>query len=226
MITPVWFGFHDGSFDLFNPGEAASDALERIAEDGDASLLGPALADATGGTGQGGLVFGPGMGDSPPIFFPGQTGSSSVINLDEGNRYFTFATMVIPSNDFFIGNGMAVDIFDDMGNFVGVNLFVTGAMVWDAGTEVNDEIPLNTAALGQMVPDTGVDENGTVLLAGENGFGFLEGGNVLAARTNGDFNLPGYPIANIRVEVIPEPSAMALLGLGVVGLLIAVRRRK
>jgi len=34
FITPVWFGFHDGSFDLFNVSEAASPELERLAEDG------------------------------------------------------------------------------------------------------------------------------------------------------------------------------------------------
>ncbi|MHC4226836.1 MAG: spondin domain-containing protein [Planctomycetota bacterium] len=38
-FTPVWMGFHDGSFDLFDPGGLASEALERLAEDGDASQL-------------------------------------------------------------------------------------------------------------------------------------------------------------------------------------------
>jgi len=35
FFTPVWFGFHDGAaFDLFTEGEAASQGLERLAEDG------------------------------------------------------------------------------------------------------------------------------------------------------------------------------------------------
>ncbi len=33
-IAQTWFGFHDGSFDLYNTGETASIALENLAEDG------------------------------------------------------------------------------------------------------------------------------------------------------------------------------------------------
>ncbi|NEO70017.1 spondin domain-containing protein [Moorena sp. SIO3H5] len=33
-IAPVWFGFHDGSFDLFDEGASASFAIEVMAEDG------------------------------------------------------------------------------------------------------------------------------------------------------------------------------------------------
>jgi hypothetical protein len=36
-LTPVWMGFHDGSVQVFESGQGASEALERIAEDGDAS---------------------------------------------------------------------------------------------------------------------------------------------------------------------------------------------
>jgi len=28
-LTPFWFGFHDNSFDLFNPGEARTDSGTR-----------------------------------------------------------------------------------------------------------------------------------------------------------------------------------------------------
>ena len=38
-LTPVWLGFHDGTFDFFNMGEPASMELERIAEDGNAQPL-------------------------------------------------------------------------------------------------------------------------------------------------------------------------------------------
>ena len=33
-LAPFWIAFHDGSFDVFNEGEAASSALEFLAEDG------------------------------------------------------------------------------------------------------------------------------------------------------------------------------------------------
>jgi hypothetical protein len=38
-FTPVWMGCHDGSVRLFEMGQPASGALERLAEDGDPSAL-------------------------------------------------------------------------------------------------------------------------------------------------------------------------------------------
>ncbi len=35
IISPLWFSFHDGSYDYFNEGETASLALEYMAEDGE-----------------------------------------------------------------------------------------------------------------------------------------------------------------------------------------------
>ena len=45
FLTPVWYGLHDGSFDLFNVGEAASSALEMIAEDGIIDDSDPGVTD-------------------------------------------------------------------------------------------------------------------------------------------------------------------------------------
>ncbi|NEP00772.1 MAG: hypothetical protein F6K58_19325 [Symploca sp. SIO2E9] len=39
VLTPLWVGFHDGNFDLFNLGESASSSVERIAEDGNTAPL-------------------------------------------------------------------------------------------------------------------------------------------------------------------------------------------
>lgn len=36
-LTPLWAGFHDGSFDSYNGGQSAQQGIERIAEDGDAT---------------------------------------------------------------------------------------------------------------------------------------------------------------------------------------------
>ena len=38
-ITPIWVGFHSGSFDSYNGGTLALEGLERIAEDGNTALL-------------------------------------------------------------------------------------------------------------------------------------------------------------------------------------------
>jgi hypothetical protein len=225
LLTPLWFGVHagepaQGGFDLYDLGSPASMALERLAEDGDPAPLVTAFdAGNTAGRFVDGVLFGPGVGPgSPPIFGPGGIASID-ISYDFGPSpmaYFSYASMVIPSNDAFIGNGnpLGIPLFDLGGNFLGADFIVLGSAVRDAGTEVNDEIPANTAALGQTVPNTGVNENGVVSIHP----GFLPGGNILAAIPSGDFTQDGYQVARIRVERIPEPAPWWLMGAGLVAL--------
>lgn len=221
-LTPTWFGFHDGTFDLYNRGEAVTAGLESLAEDGDSMLLNSEFLAAGGGSVQG-VVGGPGSSVTGPIFPQAQ--SSFLVELDEtaaSSQYFSYAAMVLPSNDFFIANGnpLAHQIFDDAGSFLGADFIVAGSEVLDAGTEVNDEIPENTAFFGQSAPNTGVTEGGVVELAE----GFIPGGNILSSDDffNGDFTASGYEVARIRVELVdddatavPEPgSVLALLAVG------------
>ncbi len=223
FLTPVWFGFHDGSFDLYDPGAAASSALERLAEDGNAGPISAAFL-ASGAGNVDGVITGP---VSPP-FAPGDI-KTTTLDIDgslSANRYFSYASMVIPSNDAFIANGdpFAVEIFDTSGTFLGADFFVTGAQVLDAGTEVNDELPANTAFFGQMTPNTGVDEFGVVQI--HPGFNPTGSGGILddPQFANADFTRTGYPIAQVRVEVVPLPSAILLFFSGVVALL-GLRRK-
>jgi RTX calcium-binding nonapeptide repeat (4 copies) len=115
------------------------------------------------------------------------------------SRYFSYASMIIPSNDFFISNGneRAHQIFSDQGNFLGADFTVLGSQVLDAGSEVNDEIPANTAFFGQQTPNTGVTENGVVRLA----TGFIPDGPILSTPqfANADFTAPNYQIARFRI---------------------------
>jgi hypothetical protein len=218
FLTPPWVGLHDGSFDIFDSGAAASVALERLAEDGDAGPLSSAFAMSGAGSLDATIP-----GPMAPIA-PGQTASMS-FNLDPNaatSRYLSYASMVIPSNDAFISNGnaTAIEVFDATGGFAGGTFTVMGSMVWDAGTEVNDELPMNTAFLGQMMSNTGVTENGVVMLHP----GFLPGGNILSDPmfANADFTAPGYLVAEITVQLIPEPTTMALVAAPL--LLLALRR--
>ncbi len=199
FLTPTWVGFHDGSFDLYDLGEPATAGLERIAEDGNTGPLsgeflasGGGIIDAT--------VFGPGG----PIA-PGETAAMS-FNLNPGdptNRYFSYASMVIPSNDAFVANGNPTiyPVFDENGGFVGGSFIIMGSQVRDAGTEVNDEIPENTAFFGQMAPDTGVDENGRVDV--HPGFLPAGSGGILddPMFAGADFTQDGYQIARITLSV-------------------------
>lgn len=60
----MWIGVHDGSFDLFDAGAAASAELERLVEDGNPGPLSSLLS-----TGVQGVIFSPGIGPgSPPLF--------------------------------------------------------------------------------------------------------------------------------------------------------------
>ncbi|MEL6470380.1 MAG: spondin domain-containing protein [Cyanobacteria bacterium J06623_4] len=223
FLTPVWFGLHDGSFDLYNRNEPITAGLERLVEDGNNEPLNAEFLAAGGGTVQG-AVAGFDVGAPGPVD-PGEVASVLVEDVDvnaESSRYFSYASMVIPSNDFFIGNGdpLAHQIFDDGGNFLGADFVVAGSNVLDGGTEVNDELPETTAFLGQTVADTGEVEGGGVTLAE----GFIPGGRVLSSDDffNGDFTAPGYQVARFQVELVdgdatavPEPgSVMALMAAG------------
>ncbi len=228
-LTPVFFAAHDGSFVTFTPGQAASVGLQRVAEDG-----GPqtplfdqlAAAGGVGGTAGGGPIA------------PGET-VTLTLNVDPlRQQYLAFATMVIPSNDAFIGNPSPTlfRLFDSAGQFIprdGASAIrITGSQVWDAGSEVNDELPINTAFLGQTAPDTGTDENGVVgLHPGFQGSQRLGGppGNILndPRFPAGDFTADGYQIATIEVSQVPAPPAVVLsvVGLGVTALGRRFRRR-
>ena len=176
FLTPVWFGFHDGAnFDLYDRGGAVSEGLERLAEDGTTSVIAAEFEAQTGPNGVNGVIAG--LEQGPPPIDPGETGTFTIsVNPDDvGQGFFTWATMVIPSNDAFLaspGNPLTDPLFAEDGTFLGP-LTVTrfGTDVLDAGTEVNTE--LDAAFLNQMGPNTGITENGVVTV--HQGFNGSEG---------------------------------------------------
>ena len=198
-LTPVWISLHDGSFDTYNLQTVASEALERMAEDGNADAMSALFAGSGHGTVDGVIAADTGI---PPIA-PGETATMTFVvdNFDYHNFYFSYLAMVIPSNDAFVGNAdpQAHRLFDAYGNFLGAYFTIYGSDVPDAGTEVNDEIPEHTAFFGQTEPDSGVDEYSVVhahpgyLPPGSGGI--LDDPNFAAA----DFTAPGYQIARIFI---------------------------
>lgn len=164
FLTPPWIAIHDGTFDSYDGGQAASvplggDEIERLAEDGDTASISATFEALMPGAPQA-TVLGP----AGP-FAPGET-QAITLNLDPSvHRYFSYASMIIPSNDAFVANGnpLAHQLFDEDGDFVGEEFFVSGDETNDAGTEVNDEDDVNVAFLNQSAPNTGLVEGGLVV---------------------------------------------------------------
>ena len=224
FATPLWFGLHDGTFDLFDSGSQASSPLEIIAELGDASALIADFEAAPGSPGDiNGLVFGGATG-VPPIS-PGETGigSFNIIN-PAAYQYFSFASMVIPTNDTFIGNDSATayQIFDSAGNFLGTNgvFEIQVTDIYDAGTEVNDASATGGAAFIPGVDELlGADENGVVSLA--TNLSEFQGLVTPNGFTINDTTLgAGESFATIRIVEIPGGAAYdAATGLWSIGTL-------
>ncbi len=211
FFSPVWVGFHNGNYNLFNIGGTATPGLERVAEDAIFTpteafpvTISTEFADSGVGSTAGVIESSAGGG------FTQASLGIGAFNVDETQgRYLTYASMILPSNDAFFGNDspLAREVFDNAGNFLGPDFTVTGERVWDAGTEENDEIPENTAALGQQDPNTGTAENGTVRLhpgfIGSEREGSDEPGDILQAREDADFTTQNdgvnFDIARITV---------------------------
>ena len=216
FITPTWVGFHNGEFDTYDRGRPVSPGLESLAEDGATDGISAEFIASGSGTTDGTLVGTEGV--EGPID-PGETVSQTFTldSHDPSNRYFNYASMLLPSNDAFIANGdpTSIPVFNEMGQFIGADFIIYGNSVLDAGTEVNDEAESSTAFLGQAAPNTGETEDGVVRFHP----GFIENGrilsedgsseNAIAAFNNADFTEPGYQVARISIrndDLMPPPA--------------------
>lgn len=234
LVTPVYAGFHDGGFDAFNAGEAASEGVEQVAElpippnlDGRGNLLAgerQANQDGDGVDSQGTFIA-----DGGPI----ADGGSATVQIDIAdpmvNRYASFLAMVVPSNDTFFGNDnpLAYEIFDEMGNLATSFIEITAGSIYDAGTEIND---FATSTQGDIL--AGDDENGVITSIfeedanGNNGFA-----NLAELFGLGDLSSITRDTVVFRISIeeatpvpLPATAPMLLGALGLVGW--GARRRK
>lgn len=223
-FTPFWVGFHDGSFDVFDSGARATAGITAIAELGDTGPLSsrfsmeqPMGVDATFADPSG-----------PPVFSPGESAS---MRFDVGdatrNRYFNYASMVVPTNDLFVGNGMAREIFDASGNFLGpVTINIFGRNVYDNGTEVNDILD-GAAFIAGIDATAGTDEFEDIQL-----FFSRPGADDYLASIIGVTTAPGDQITRVfteddligRITIVPAPGVASVGLLGGLGLLARRRR--
>ena len=224
FLTPLWFGFQEGSFDLFDAGSAASQSLEDLAEEG---IVGGLMTDFANAPVPGhvqGVAANPAGFPGAPVIDPGETadGFATPINT-AAYQYFSFASMLIPTNDTFIGNDdpFAYKVFDDAGNINDASgtftIQIFGSDIWDAGTEVNDGLGAAFSTAGGVA----TDELGTVT-AGSDLSNFL-GLTTPAGITITDPLEANELLATIRISIVPAPASAAVLGLAG---LAAIRRRR
>lgn len=223
-FSPPWVAFHDGTFDAFNSGAPASPGVEGIAELGDGTTISAEFA-GSGASGVTGMVMSP---NSPPPFIPGETGSAmiDVVNAST-NRYFSFGAMLVPSNDFFLGNDSptAHEIFDAAGNFLGpVTIQIFANQAWEGGTEVNNLSDGAAFIVGQDAA-MGTSESGVVAPLFS-----VPGNDVFLASIVGQETPIGTLTDGLTsdelvatIEILPEPGTLALLGFA--GLALVRRRR-
>lgn len=228
-LTPLWFGFHNGAFDTFDTGSAASPALEAIAELGSVAEITAAFTAAPGVPGDiQGVAAAAGNG-VPPIE-PGETGIGFATPVNPaGYQYFSYLSMVVPTNDTFIGNGdpFAHQVFNGSGDLIDASgnltnervIQIFGSNVYDAGTEVNDGIG---AAFTDGQNGMAGNAEGGIVALGSDLTAFL-GSTDVTGRVITDTIGSGELLATIRISLVPEPTTALLATLAMVG--VVCRRR-
>jgi hypothetical protein len=144
---------HRNNNPLFDIGEAASEALETLAEDGMPDDLKNWLTDKG--------YYADDFGATPP------GGSTSFEIEARGGDYLSFATMFVKSNDLFFSPGeTGIQLFSDttIEEDGDVTYYIK---LWDAGTEVNEYPGVGEFQPLIGGPDTGEDEEGVVMMVND-----------------------------------------------------------
>lgn len=226
-FAPTRVGFHSNTFDAFDNGVAATAPIISIAEGGSGSDWFPAFA-----AGDPTAVLGTVVNGGPAVT-AGNAGAGNAFNstatqtfrVDTAvNQFFTFANMVVPSNDLFLGNDSAIQLFDASGNLLANTITQTGASIWDAGSEVAD--PNNAAFVVGGTNANRTPENEVV------SFDFSElavfDGLATPAGYNFDSTLitAGTDIFRISFSTaaVPEPGTAILFAIGITFFCVRMRR--
>lgn len=210
-FAPLRVGFHSGLFDSFNNGESASAAITSIAEGGSGNAWFPAFGAADSGAT---------LGSVGGALLPGATAMNTFTVDPSVNRFFSFGSMVIPSNDHFIGNDNPIMLFNAAGDLNISSISQFGRSIWDNGSELED--PANAAFLVGGVNDQRTPQNGVVNF----NFDRLDAFNGLTTAAGYTFDRQigaADEVYRISFEIVPAPSSLALLGLGAAA---GVRRRR
>lgn len=192
-FAPIFFATHDGDFDFFNTGSAATSQLETLAELGNVTQV---LSQLKGTDNS--------VRSTAPLAVGGNI--TLTLNSTTANRYFSFGSMLLPSSDAFIGNNnpRQYDLNQLIANSNGRPIVINVTRAYDAGTEVNDFLtspggPLVGAPTG--VATNGVAENGVISLITPPHFAnYRNPGTFNAASLD---SASGAVIGTITITVLP-----------------------
>lgn len=217
-FAPLHLGFNSGVFDSFNIGQVATAPIISVAEGGSGSDWQPAFAAADPGAVRGTLGG---------ALLPGMSNSMSFTVDPVANRFFTFASMVVPSNDFFIGNDSPTQyaLFSAGGAQQISSITVRASDIWDAGSEVFDPAAAAFLMIGNNNLRTA--QNSVVSL----NFGELAGFNGLTTAPGYVFNSGLAANSDVyrisfSVSPVPEPQTLALMLAGLLGIGWLTQRRR
>lgn len=212
-------GFHSGIYDSFNNGQTASPAIVSIAEGGLGGDWFPAFSAADPTATLGTVAPNP-AGPTTP----GLTGTA-VFTVDPTvNPFFTFGAMVVPSNDYFIGNDSPTQyqLFDGLGNLNITSITQTASDIWDAGSETT--VAANAAFLAIGNNDLRTPQNGVVSFD----FADLSTFNGLTTAVGYTFDsqlTADTEVYRISFAVVPEPGTLGLFAFGGLAAALVARRR-
>lgn len=222
-FAPLRLGFHNGTFDSFDNNGTASAAIVSVAEGGSGSDWFPAFEAADPTAVLGTVANG---GPAVPQANAGignnfSSTASATFRVDTSlNQFFSFANMVVPSNDLFLGNDDPIRLFDDAGNLLVNDIFQTGASIWDANSE--EANASNAAFIPGSDNGARIAENGLVA------FDFSElsvfDGLMTAAGYAFDFSTVSADSDIYRISFSTEqvsvsaPSMLALFSFGFIGM--------
>jgi hypothetical protein len=225
-LAPVWFGVQNGTFSHFTPGSSASSAIATLAQFGNTAPLMTLFESQNVGvdttlTSGGSLIQ----------YVPGQS-NSTILNVSNPSvdQFLSYAGMVVPSNDFFLGNAVPMRIFNANGDFVGpITIQIFGSNIWDSDTEVQSTTTALTFIQGQT-PGSGTQiADGAITTVFPASAAFLS--TIDGLTTAAGYQISHIPtssdlIATIQINSVPEPSSIALLGIAVIGLAVISRSRR
>lgn len=216
-FAPLRVGFGAGAFDAFDINQNAGEEIISIAEGGSGADWFPAFAAAEPNATLGTVLPNP----AGPLL-PGQTGFADFTVNTSVNRFFTFGAMVVPSNDYFIGNDSptAYELFSAQGDLLIGSISQYARDIWDAGSEVDGAF--GAAFLVGSNNDDRIADDSAV----EFDFDGLSIFNGLTTAAGYEFDsqlTADLEVYRITFEIIPAPGASAALAIaGLAGL----RRRR